>query len=100
MRTRQKAIGTVIAGGTAAALALTACGPKSGGTSAASSKQGTLIIGMTAADLPSADTVLASGQGYEGYRFVGNSLYDGLTKYDLKQSSQIPAIIGGLATSW
>jgi peptide/nickel transport system substrate-binding protein len=100
MRTRQRAGYTAIAGAAAVAVTLTACGPKAGGTSATSGKSGTLTIGMTAADLPSADTVLASGQGYEGYRFVGNSLYDGLTKYDLKQSTEIPKIIGGLATSW
>jgi len=82
------------------ALTAAACGHKTSAASSASSNSGVLTIGMTAADIPSADTVLASGQGYEGYRFVGNSLYDSLTKYDLKQGDKTPAIVGGLATSW
>jgi peptide/nickel transport system substrate-binding protein len=55
---------------------------------------------MTAADIPPLDTALAGQQGYEGYRFVGNSLYDGLTKFDLKQAAQIPQIIPDLASSY
>jgi len=94
---------TVLASAAALTLVLTACGgnkSSGGGGGSSSGSAGTLTIGMTAADLPSADTVLASGQGYEGYRFVGNSLYDSLTKYDLKQADKTPEIIGGLATSW
>jgi peptide/nickel transport system substrate-binding protein len=101
MKSRRKTLYATVAGSTAIALALSACGAKSsGGSSSTSGSAGVLTIGMTAADLPSADTVLASGQGYEGYRFVGNSLYDSLTKYDLKQGDKVPAIVGGLATSW
>ncbi|WP_181410699.1 ABC transporter substrate-binding protein [Nocardioides humi] len=55
---------------------------------------------MTAADVPSPDTILAGGQGYEGYRFMGNSLYDSLTKWDLQQGDETPGIIPGLAESW
>jgi peptide/nickel transport system substrate-binding protein len=55
---------------------------------------------MTAGDLPPLDTVLSGGQGYEGYRFVGNQLYDGLTKFDLKQATEVPKVIGDLATDW
>jgi peptide/nickel transport system substrate-binding protein len=80
-------------------LALAACAPGGGG-GAPSGTAGVLTIGMTAADVPNLDTVLVSGQGYEGYRFAGNSLYDGLTKWDLRQGTEIPRIIGGLATSW
>jgi peptide/nickel transport system substrate-binding protein len=68
--------------------------------SAASGSGGTLIVGMTAGNLPSLDTQLAGLQGYEGYRFVGNSLYDGLTRFNLLQSTQVPGIIPDLATSW
>ncbi|HEY4277851.1 MAG TPA: ABC transporter substrate-binding protein [Conexibacter sp.] len=61
---------------------------------------GTLVIGMTAANIPALDTELSGGQGYEGIRFVGNQLYDALTRHDLKQSGAIPRLEPGLATSW
>jgi peptide/nickel transport system substrate-binding protein len=85
-----------------AATALTACG---GGSAASSSgggggDAGVLTIGMTAGDIPNLDTVLSGGQGYEGYRFVGNQLYDSLTKYDLKQGTEIPKVIPALASSF
>jgi peptide/nickel transport system substrate-binding protein len=82
---------------TTVALSVVACGS---GSSATSSAPGVLTIGMTAGDIPNLDTVLSSDQGYEGYRFVGNQLYDGLTKYDLEQGTEIPKIVPGLATSW
>jgi peptide/nickel transport system substrate-binding protein len=74
--------------------------PISGTAGAAPKSGGTLIIGMTAADVPPLDTVLSGQQGYEGYRFVGNQLYDGLTRFDLKQSTQVPQVVPALATSW
>ena len=80
-------------------LIAAACGGSSS-DSGGDGTGGTLTIGMTAADIPNADTVLAGGQGYEGYRFVGNSLYDGLTRYDLKQGDSVPKIVPGLAESW
>lgn len=61
---------------------------------------GTLVIGMTATNIPLLDTGLAQNEGYEGVRFVGNQLYDGLTKFDLKQSTEIPKVIPALAESW
>lgn len=81
------------------ALVLSACG-SSGSGGSSSGAGGVLTIGMTAGDIPNTDTVLSGGQGYEGYRFVGNSLYDSLTKYDLTQGDSTPKIIGGLATQW
>jgi peptide/nickel transport system substrate-binding protein len=68
--------------------------------SASTGHGGTLIVGMTAGAIPELDTELAGLQGYEGYRFVGNSLYDGLTRFNLLQSSQVPAVVPDLATSW
>ncbi|MBM7573704.1 ABC transporter substrate-binding protein [Aquibacillus albus] len=59
---------------------------------------GTLIIGMTAGDLPVMDT--GPTQGMEGFRFVGFQLYDGLTKFDLTQGDTLPDIVPGLAESW
>ena len=91
----------------AATLGLAACGSSSsssGGTTPASAAKsgtgGTLIIGMTAGNVPSLDTQLAGEQGYEGYRFVGNQLYDGLTRFNLLQSTTVPQIVPDLATSW
>ncbi|MGC5247418.1 ABC transporter substrate-binding protein [Gordonia sp. DT219] len=67
---------------------------------AAAEHPGTLRIAMTASDIPSLDTSLTGNQGYEGSRFVGNSLYEGLTRYDLLQSSKIPGVVSSLAESW
>ncbi|HWE70411.1 MAG TPA: ABC transporter substrate-binding protein, partial [Acidimicrobiales bacterium] len=68
--------------------------------SAATGHGGTLIVGMTAANIPNLDTELAGLQGYEGDRFVGNSLYDGLTRFNLLQSNKVPQVVPALASSW
>lgn len=60
--------------------------------------QGTLRIGMTANDVP-----LTWGQpdnGFEGYRFVGLQLYDGLINWDLTSSDKPSGLVPGLAESW
>jgi ABC-type transport system substrate-binding protein len=60
--------------------------------------QGTLRIGMTAADIP-----LTHGQpdqGFEGNRFTGIPLYDSLTMWDLSQAERPSTVIPGLATEW
>src|ERR1700716_656036 len=59
---------------------------------------GTLRIAMSASNIPFPAT--PPDQGYEGYRFVGNNIYDGLTKYNLDQSATIPTPQPALATSW
>lgn len=79
-----------------ATAALTACGGTGGGAGGSH----TLVIGMTAAEIPGTDTVLAFTQGFEGERFVNFQLYDGLTRFDLKQSDSVPGVVPGLATSW
>ncbi|WP_432492768.1 ABC transporter substrate-binding protein [Kineococcus auxinigenes] len=61
---------------------------------------GTLVIGMTASDIPLLDTGMAQNEGYEGLRFVANQLYDGLTRFDLTDGSVIPPVVPGLAESW
>ncbi len=53
---------------------------------------------MTAADIP--DWTGAPDQGYEGYRFVGFSLYDSLVNWDLSRSDVAADIKPGLAESW
>ncbi|SHK56346.1 peptide/nickel transport system substrate-binding protein [Pseudonocardia thermophila] len=83
------------------AVALAACGTSGAGSGGGSeSTGGTLVIGMTAAEIPGVDTVLAFTQGFEGERFVNFQLYDGLTRYDLRQDEEMPGIVPGLATSW
>lgn len=60
--------------------------------------QGTLRIGMTAADIP-----LTTGQtdnGAEGMRFMGYTVYDALVNWDLSSSDKASDIVPGLATSW
>ncbi len=57
-----------------------------------------LRVAMSAADIP--DWTGAPDQGYEGFRFVGFSLYDSLTEWDLTSSTKAADIRPGLATSW
>src|SRR3979411_1525914 len=81
----------LLAADTAAVLTLAACGGGTG-AKAGGAADNTLIVGMTAADIPLLDTSLARGQGFEGVRFVANQFFDGLTKYDLKQGTDIPKV--------
>jgi peptide/nickel transport system substrate-binding protein len=70
----------------------------SGGKAASSGKSSVLVIAMSAANIPVPDTTPT--EGYEGWRFVGFQLYDGLTRWNLTQGEK-PADIGpGLAESW
>ncbi|MBW7460340.1 hypothetical protein K0U00_40385, partial [Paenibacillus sepulcri] len=93
----------------AAMVMITACGDGgSGGSNAAasggtdsgsgSSKEQTLIIGMSAANIPVPDTYPT--EGYEGMRFVGYQLYDALVNWDLKQGDKPAELVPGLAESW
>jgi hypothetical protein len=59
---------------------------------------GTLVVGMTAGDLP-----LTTGnpdQGFEGYRFVGYNLYDSLILWDLSKADKASDLRPGLASEW
>ena len=62
------------------------------------SAESVLRVAMTAADIP--DYSGAPDQGYEGYRFAGYTLYDGLALWDLSSSDKAAGIVPGLATSW
>lgn len=77
-----------------AALALTA-GLLCAQTAAA---QGTLRIGMTAADIPL--TTGQTDQGGEGMRFMGYTVYDSLIEWDLTSADKPSVLIPGLATEW
>jgi peptide/nickel transport system substrate-binding protein len=57
-----------------------------------------LRIAMTAGDIPA--WTGQPDQGFEGYRFVGYNLYDGLTDWDLSQRDKEVDIRPGLATKW
>jgi peptide/nickel transport system substrate-binding protein len=58
----------------------------------------TLRIAMTAADVPR--TLGQPDQGFEGNRFTGIPMYDGLTAWDLSRSDAPSVLIPGLALSW
>ena len=60
--------------------------------------QGTLRIGMTAADIP--QTTGQPDQGFEGFRFAGYTIYDALVNWDLSKADAIADIKPGLATEW
>ncbi len=57
-----------------------------------------LRIGMTAADIPR--THGQPDQGFEGNRFTGIPVYDGLTQWDLSKGDAPSVLIPGLATEW
>src|SRR5882762_7770752 len=67
------------------------------GVMAAASAQ-TVRIGMTAADIPK--TVGQPDQGFEGNRFTGNTMYEGLTAWDLSAADKASVVIPGVATEW
>src|SRR6185436_5943684 len=58
----------------------------------------TVRIGMTAADIPR--TLGQPDQGFEGNRFTGNTMFEGLTTWDLSSAGNASAVIPGLATEW
>jgi len=60
--------------------------------------QGTLRIGMTAADVPT--TTGAPTGGLEGTRFAGYPVFEPLVMWDLRQTDGPPRIIPWLATEW
>jgi len=78
-------------------VALLAAGLAAGAGSAAQAG-GTLTVAMTAGDIPV--TTGNPDQGFEGYRFVGYNLYDGLLLWDLSKSDKPSEIRPGLATSY
>ena len=65
---------------------------------AAFAQEKTLRIAMTAADIPR--TLGQPDQGFEGNRFTGIPLYDGLTAWDLSKADAPSVLVPGLALSW
>jgi peptide/nickel transport system substrate-binding protein len=81
-------------GGLAAALMLSIT---ASGLSTAASEQ-VLRIAMTASDIP-----LTTGQpdsGFEGYRFLGYTVYDALINWDMSSADEASGLTPGLAESW
>ena len=62
------------------------------------SAESVLRVAMTAGDIPV--TIGQPDQGFEGYRFVGYSLYDPLVLWDLAKGDTAADIKPGLATAW
>src|SRR5436190_645133 len=62
------------------------------------SAESVVRIGMTAADIPR--TLGQPDQGFEGNRFTGNTMYEGLTTWDLSSADKASVVIPGLATEW
>src|SRR5579883_1889358 len=65
---------------------------------AGASAETVLRIGMTAADIPR--TLGQPDQGFEGNRFTGNTMYEGLTGWDLSSADKPSVVIPLLATEW
>ena len=59
---------------------------------------GTLRIAMTAADVPT--TTGMPNNGYEGMRFLGYPIFEGLVVWDLSSADKLADIRPGLAESW
>jgi peptide/nickel transport system substrate-binding protein len=87
---------TALAAGVVLAGSLGSTGPLGGAHSATA--QTTLRVAMTAGDIP--DVTGQPDQGFEGYRFVGYSLYDALILWDLSRSDVEASLTPGLATKW
>lgn len=66
--------------------------------SASDATPGVLRIAMSAGNIPFPST--PPNEGYEGYRFVGNNIYDALVRFDLDQGEEIPELEPSLAESW
>jgi ABC-type transport system substrate-binding protein len=58
----------------------------------------TLRIAMTASDVPTATGL--PNNGFEGMRFLGYPIFEGLVLWDLTRTDQLAGLRPGLATSW
>jgi peptide/nickel transport system substrate-binding protein len=69
-----------------------------GAATAPAMAESTLRVAMTAGDIP--DVTGQPDQGFEGYRFVGYTIYDSLILWDLTKSDKEASLKEGLATKW
>src|SRR4051794_28627489 len=86
---QRKRSGFLLIGAAAAALLSLTAGAQAGGT---------LRIAMTASDVPT--TTGAPDNGFEGVRFLGYPVYEGLVIWDLSRADKLAEIRPGLAESW
>ena len=66
--------------------------------SSAWAQEKTLRIAMTASDIPT--TTGMPNNGFEGMRFLGFPIFEGLVLFDLTQSDKLATLRPGLAESW
>ena len=66
--------------------------------SPALAQEKTLRIAMTASDIPT--TTGMPNNGFEGMRFLGFPIFEGLILFDLSKSDQLATLRPGLAESW
>jgi peptide/nickel transport system substrate-binding protein len=89
-------------------LAIQACSGSSSSSSSkgtnsapsAAGKGGTLVIAMTATNIPPPTPGGYETEGWEGERFIGFNIYDGLTRLGLDQNTTGPTVDPSLALSW
>lgn len=79
-------------------MTLAALGLSTALSGGAFAQEKVLRIGMTAADIPR--THGQPDQGFEGNRFTGIPMYDGLTQWDLSSADKPSVLIPALATEW
>src|SRR5438552_10715918 len=60
--------------------------------------ESTLRIAMTASDIPT--TTGMPNNGFEGMRFLGYPVFEGLTLWDLTRSDVLAGLRPGLAEKW
>src|SRR3954469_13212042 len=64
----------------------------------ASAQEKVLRIGMTASDIPT--TTGMPNNGFEGMRFLGFPIFEGLILFDLTKTDQLATLRPGLAEKW
>jgi ABC-type transport system substrate-binding protein len=79
-------------------LQAAAIAPAAMAVPAAAANETVLRIAMTASDIPL--TTGGPDNGFEGFRFIGYTLYDALINWDLSSADRPSVLTPGLATSW
>src|ERR1044072_4516101 len=67
-------------------------------TATPAAAQGTLRIAMTASDIPTATGM--PNNGFEGMRFMGYPIFEGLVLWDLSRADKLADVRPGLAEKW
>ena len=67
-------------------------------TSHPATAETTLRIAMTASDIPTATGL--PNNGFEGMRFLGYPIFEGLVLWDLTRTDQLATLRPGLAEKW